>query len=151
MFQKKESTPNFPKNEHFLLPDTHTKHFLPPDTHKYVCVSGGKNCSFFGKFGVLSFLETPVLRFALLPYYWRKNTRVNKVNIIRSIYVILCTIWYNLHNSKNVRNSLKILDTQITSNYERKNFVKNSTKTATWKLVPGPFVFFQRIKQTPIG
>ena len=32
------------------------------------CVIGGKKCSFFGKFGVL-FLETPVLRFALLPYY----------------------------------------------------------------------------------
>ena len=29
---------------------------------------GGK---FFGKFGVLCFLETPVLRFALLPYYRR--------------------------------------------------------------------------------
>ena len=34
------------------------------------CISGGKKCSFFGKFGVLCFLETPVLRFALLPYYW---------------------------------------------------------------------------------
>ena len=31
-------------------------------------VSGGKKCSFFGKFGVLCFLETPILRFALLPY-----------------------------------------------------------------------------------
>ena len=38
---------------------------------KRVCVSGGKKCSFFGKFGVLCFLETPVLRFALLPYYRR--------------------------------------------------------------------------------
>ena len=37
----------------------------------YVYVLGGKKCSFFGKFDVLSFLETPVLRFALLPYYWR--------------------------------------------------------------------------------
>ena len=37
----------------------------------YVCVSGGKKCSFFGKFGVLCLLETPVLRFALLPYYRR--------------------------------------------------------------------------------
>ena len=36
-----------------------------------VCVSGGKKCSFFGKFGVLCFLEIPVLRFALLPYYRR--------------------------------------------------------------------------------
>ena len=32
------------------------------------CVSGVKKCSFFGNFGVLCFLETPVLRFALLPY-----------------------------------------------------------------------------------
>ena len=29
------------------------------------CVSEGKKCSFFGKPGVLCFLETPVLRFAL--------------------------------------------------------------------------------------
>ena len=28
-----------------------------------------KKCLFFGKFGVLCFLETPVLRFALLAYY----------------------------------------------------------------------------------
>ena len=35
------------------------------------CVSGGKKCSLFGKFGVLFFLETPVLRFAILPYYRR--------------------------------------------------------------------------------
>ena len=34
-----------------------------------MCVSGGKKYSFFGKFGVLCFLETPVLRFDLLPYY----------------------------------------------------------------------------------
>ena len=37
----------------------------------YVCVSGGKKCSFFGKFGVFCFLETPALRFALLLYYRR--------------------------------------------------------------------------------
>ena len=40
--------------------------------HTYISVSGGKKCLFFGKFGVLCFLETPVLRFALLPYYQRK-------------------------------------------------------------------------------
>ena len=34
---------------------------------------GVKKCSFFGKFGVLCFLETPVLRFVLLPYYRRLN------------------------------------------------------------------------------
>ena len=35
---------------------------------RHVCVSGGKKCSFFGKFGVLCFVETPVLKFTLLPY-----------------------------------------------------------------------------------
>ena len=35
--------------------------------YKRTCVSGGKKCSFFGKFDSLCFLETPVLRFALLP------------------------------------------------------------------------------------
>ena len=35
-----------------------------------VCVSGGQKL-FFGKFGMLCFLETSVLRFALLPYYRR--------------------------------------------------------------------------------
>ena len=57
----KRSSPNYPKSDHFL----------PPDTNTYLCVSGGKKCSFFGKFGVLCFFETPVLRFALLPYYRR--------------------------------------------------------------------------------
>ena len=58
---RKQSTPNIPKNEHFLHPDTIT----------YVCVSGGKKFLVFGKFGVPCFLETTVLRFALLPYYPR--------------------------------------------------------------------------------
>ena len=50
---RKQSTPNFPKSKHFLSP----------------CVSRGKKCSFFGKFGMLCFLVAPVLRFARLPYY----------------------------------------------------------------------------------
>ena len=36
-----------------------------------VRVLRSKKCSFFGKFDVLRFLETPVLRFAILPYYRR--------------------------------------------------------------------------------
>ena len=36
-------------------------------------VSGSKKCSFFGKFGVLCFLKTPVLRLPLLPYHRRKK------------------------------------------------------------------------------
>ena len=43
---------------------------------KTLCISGGKKCSFFGKFGVLCFLVTPVLRFALLPYYQRTGVQV---------------------------------------------------------------------------
>ena len=35
---RKQNMPNFPKNENFLHPDTHT----------YVCASAGKKCSFFG-------------------------------------------------------------------------------------------------------
>ena len=53
----KWSTPNFLKNEHFLSPNT------------WVCDSGDKKCLFFGKLGAVCFLVTPVLRFALLPYY----------------------------------------------------------------------------------
>ena len=34
---------------------------------------GVRNVRFFGKFDVLYFLERPVLRFALLPYYRRSN------------------------------------------------------------------------------
>ena len=64
---KKQSTPKFPKN----------KHFLPPDTHTYVCVSGGKKCLFFRNFDMLCFFETPVLRFAILPYYRRIHTLKN--------------------------------------------------------------------------
>ena len=51
--------PNFTKKEHFL----------PPDTQTYVCVTGGKKCSFIKKFDVLCFLKTcfEIRPFALLP------------------------------------------------------------------------------------
>ena len=65
-FFKKTKHAKFPKNEHFL----------PPDTHTYVCVSRGRKCSFFGKLGVLCFLEILALRFVLLPYY-RRTLSVN--------------------------------------------------------------------------
>ena len=54
---KKQPRLNFPKNEHFL-------NFLF-DTQMHVYVSVG------GKFGVLYFLVTSVMRFAFLPYYRR--------------------------------------------------------------------------------
>ena len=61
----------FKKTKHVKFSEN--EHFLPPDNHMYMCVSGGKKCSFLGKFDVLCFLEILVLRFALLPYY-RRNT-----------------------------------------------------------------------------
>ena len=62
---RKPSTPNFSKNDHFL----------PPGPHTHTYISGGKKCSFFGKFGLLCFLVTPILRFTCLPYY-RRNPLV---------------------------------------------------------------------------
>ena len=59
-----QSAPNFPKNEHFL----------PPDTQKYL---GAKNI--LSLENVLCFLVMPVLRSALLPYY-RRITGDYKVN-----------------------------------------------------------------------
>ena len=57
------------KHEHAKFSVKQT--FLTTDTHTYVCVSEGKKHPLFGKFGVLCFLVTPVLRFVLLPYYQR--------------------------------------------------------------------------------
>ena len=48
---KKTKHTKFPKSEYFL----------PPDTHTYV--SESKKCLFLGKFGMLCFLVTSVLRF----------------------------------------------------------------------------------------
>ena len=44
----------------------------------HLCVSGGKKCSFFGKFDVLCFLKTPLLRFSLLPYYRRTQCVISQ-------------------------------------------------------------------------
>ena len=55
--------------------------FLPPHMHTYVWVSGGNKCSFFRKFDLLCFLETPVLRFALLPYYRR-----NVISLVKLLF-----------------------------------------------------------------
>ena len=70
----RESSPHFP--------NTNISYHL----HTYVCVSGGKKCSFFGNFGVLCFLETPVLRFALLPYYQRHHSH-KKLGCFPSVLV----------------------------------------------------------------
>ena len=89
-----QSTPHFPKN----------KHFLPPDTHTNMCVSGGKKCLFFGKFGVLCFLETSILRFALLPYYRRFLIHCNATWLILNyfqcnttfLFILLYVVFVNV-------------------------------------------------------
>ena len=71
---KKQSTSNFPKNKHFLYPNTHVRvniirtRTCRYNTHTYVCVSGGRKYSFSGEFCGLCFLISSVLRSTLLLY-----------------------------------------------------------------------------------
>ena len=51
-----------------------------------MCVSDGKKGSFLGKFGVFCFLETPVLRFTLLPHYQQNNVE-KKLGEIMVCYI----------------------------------------------------------------
>ena len=64
-----------------------------------LCLSGGKKYSFFGKFGVFSFLETPVLRFALLPYYQRDYMSLFEwlLDFGPILGVIFSNPWSNYH------------------------------------------------------
>ena len=78
-----------------------------------VCVTGGKKCSFFRKLVVLCFLEISVLRFALLPYYRRYKSLIqrrikNPVEHLRwnflpkfkygiYIYIYIYTSWRDFH------------------------------------------------------
>ena len=50
------------------------------------CLSGGKKCSFSGKFGVLCFLATPALRFALLPYSQRLQLKNKWCLIAKAVW-----------------------------------------------------------------
>ena len=90
--QKGESQKRcFKKAKHAKFSEKRT--FLPPDTHTYLCVSGGKKRSFFGKLGVLFFLETPVLTFTLLRCYRQYFV----INILRLfLRVKCCHLFYTL-------------------------------------------------------
>ena len=75
VIRKKGESQNgcFKKTKHVKFSGKRT--FLTPwYAHVRVRIRG-KKCSFFWKFDVFCFLETPVLRFALLPYY-RRYTHV---------------------------------------------------------------------------
>ena len=56
---RKQSKPNFLKNENFLLHDTNT----------YAWVSGDQKYLFFQKFNKHCFLDHSILKFALLPCF----------------------------------------------------------------------------------
>ena len=63
-FNKKQSTPNFPRKQTFLNPWY---------THVRVRIRWQEMFVFY-QFNVLCFLEKPVLRFTLLPYYRRRHS-----------------------------------------------------------------------------
>ena len=65
----------------------------------YVCVSRGKKCLFFRNFDVLCFLETPVLRFALLPYYRRESLNLD-IKKLQMKYNNLKQLWRKLRDKK---------------------------------------------------
>ena len=67
----------------------------------YLCVSGGKKCSFCGKFGLLCFLETLVLRFALLLHYRLVELFPKIVNIIEDEYLPTANVLKYKQNPKN--------------------------------------------------
>ena len=84
---KKTKHTKFSEKRRFLTPYTHTYEIVFQEnkarqkrtflTHWYVHVRvriTGWEMFLFRKFGVLCFLETPILRFALLPYYRRYDT-----------------------------------------------------------------------------
>ena len=77
---RKQSTPNFPKNERFLYPNTHLR----------MCVLGGKKCPFFEKFDMHCFLVTAVLRFALLPYYRLTYQKFKITKLYQKLTVSKC-------------------------------------------------------------
>ena len=56
-----------------------------------ICVSGGKKCSFFGKFGVLCFLQTSILRFGLFRYY-RRYMKTYDQYFWKSMWCMKCQI-----------------------------------------------------------
>lgn len=81
---RKQSTSNFLENERFLR----------SNTHRCVCGSRGKECSSSGKFSVLRFLVTSVLRLALLPYYRRSDIWLREnIKLFKSHSVFKKKIW----------------------------------------------------------
>ena len=75
-----------------------------------LCVSGGKKCSFFGKFGVFCFLQTPIWRFDLFPFTDEHNsqiTRVGRMKFVMNSYMFFSLpILYLKKKKRQTRNKL---------------------------------------------
>ena len=72
----------------------------------FVRVSGGKKCSFLEKFGMLCFLETPVLRFALLPYY--RQIIASSIIKVKNFMRRLIWVCKKMHSTQNVSFALNL-------------------------------------------
>ena len=82
-----------------------------------ISLSGGKKCLFFRNFGVFCFLETSILRFALLPHYRR-------IAICISDYT-KCMLYSEQPTVLLVRRQL---NTMILTNFKDVNFISNIFK-----------------------
>ena len=100
---RKQSTPRFPKNEHFL----------PPDTHTYVYISGGgKKSWFFRKIWCALFSWNTRLKTALLPYYRQNYKKVILQKIIIKVspnYTVTFFLQKQKNNFKNIYESTPII------------------------------------------
>ena len=101
------------------------------------------NCSFFGKFGVLCFLKTPVLIFALLPYYRRKQPFENAHDYYsyKLCYTLDCQAICNAFGqfiNVEVKWSGSFHDARVFANCDiQKRFTNEKFKLFYKELVPG--------------
>ena len=115
-----------------------------------MCVSVGKKCLFFGNFGVLCFLETPVLKFALLPYY-RQNKEILSgntncpsmdnfsnfhISLLYCLAILTCMYFFNEGNSAVVliQNFKAFLGVPLTIKNNKKK-TKNESKNNNNKTI----------------
>ena len=83
MFQENKACQIFQKTNIFY-----------PLIHTHLCAyQGVKNVCFFRKFGMLCFLEAPILRFALLPYYRQFKVTTEWLLIFSTLHSFLQSLF----------------------------------------------------------
>ena len=91
---------DWPQTGAFDFTEIVSNHRLRPAAvcqYEYLKKTKHARCSFFRKFGVLCFLETLVLRFALLPYY-RQIVRLRILKIFSQYGLSRCRLWLLYEN-----------------------------------------------------